>query len=190
MAVVAAFVCLGLGASAVPAAAATKPVALYHFHVHGVAKNGTKFSGTYYIQRYAVVKRHGTRHVFAVGALRGWLKNRPVRLNNVMMPAKLTGSGSSAQAAQATSCTVLHLVLGPIRLNLLGLVVTLGGGAAADQPIVLDITAVPGPGNLLGNLLCDLTNALGSGGALSTLSAELQQLAATLTSLTALLGAL
>ena len=42
---------------------------------------------------------------------------------------------------------VLHLVLGPLDLNLLGLVVHL-------NQVVLDITAQSGPGNLLGNLLC------------------------------------
>jgi hypothetical protein len=68
--------------------------------------------------------------------------------------------------------------------------VQLGGGTQANQPIVLNITAVPGAGNLLGNLLCDLTNTLNQGGTLSALNGELQQLAATLTGLTSLLGQL
>jgi hypothetical protein len=51
---------------------------------------------------------------------------------------------------------VLHLVLGPLDLNLLGLVVHL-------NTVVLDITAVPGAGNLLGNLLCALTGILDGG---------------------------
>ena len=52
-----------------------------------------------------------------------------------------------------SSCTILHLVLGPINLNVLGLQVT-------TNQIVLDISAIPGPGNLLGNLLCDIANLL------------------------------
>ena len=44
-------------------------------------------------------------------------------------------------------CPILHLDLGPLDLNLLGLHVHL-------NEVVLDITAIPGPGNLLGNLLC------------------------------------
>ena len=56
-------------------------------------------------------------------------------------------------AASTASCTILHLVLGPINLNLLGLVVT-------TNQIVLDISAQPGPGNLLGNLLCAVANLL------------------------------
>jgi len=105
-----------------------------------------------------------------------------------MMPARLNDAGGTAQAA--VTCTVLHLVLGPVNLNLLGLHVTLGGGAQANQPIVLDITAEQG-GGLLGNLLCGLTNALGgSGGLLGQLQTQLQQLATTLTSLIGLLGGL
>src|SRR5689334_20449027 len=63
--------------------------------------------------------------------------------------------------AQATgSCSILHLELGPLDLNLLGLVIHL-------DRIVLDITAQSGPGNLLGNLLCSIaglldTNAIGA----------------------------
>jgi hypothetical protein len=53
-------------------------------------------------------------------------------------------------------------VLGPLDLNLLGLVVHL------DQ-VVLNITAVPGAVNLLGNLLCAVANLLNSGSPLSTL---------------------
>jgi hypothetical protein len=51
-------------------------------------------------------------------------------------------------SASVVTCEVLHLELGPLDLNLLGLVVHL------DQ-VVLDITAVPG-GGLLGDLLCGL----------------------------------
>jgi hypothetical protein len=52
-----------------------------------------------------------------------------------------------------STCEILHLELGPVDLDLLGLVVHL------DQ-VVLDISADAGPGNLLGNLLCALTNLL------------------------------
>jgi hypothetical protein len=55
------------------------------------------------------------------------------------------------------TCDILHLVLGPLDLNLLGLVVHL------DQ-VVLDITAETGSGNLLGNLLCAITGLLDGGG--------------------------
>jgi hypothetical protein len=52
------------------------------------------------------------------------------------------------------TCAILNLELGPLRLNLLGLVVELDD--CAGGPVTVDITAVTGPGNLLGNLLCEL----------------------------------
>ena len=51
------------------------------------------------------------------------------------------------------SCQILHLDLGPLDLNLLGLAVHL-------NEVVLDVTAVPGAGNLVGNLLCAVTHLL------------------------------
>jgi len=53
-------------------------------------------------------------------------------------------------------------------LNLLGLAIHL-------NQIVLTITAVPGAGNLLGNLLCAVANLL-NGGSLSTLLSNLANL--------------
>jgi hypothetical protein len=52
------------------------------------------------------------------------------------------------QQQQQGECQVLHLVLGPVHLDLLGLVVDL-------NKIVLDVTAIPG--TLLGNIFCQLT---------------------------------
>lgn len=60
-------------------------------------------------------------------------------------------------ATSAGSCSVLKLDLGPLHLNLLGLVVDLNA-------IHLDITAQQGPGNLLGNLLCAVTGLLDGNG--------------------------
>ena len=60
------------------------------------------------------------------------------------------------------SCTILTLTLGPLDLNLLGLMVHL-------NQVVLNITAQQGPGNLLGNLLCGVANLLNSNGALAGL---------------------
>ena len=51
------------------------------------------------------------------------------------------------------SCRVLHLELGPLDLDVLGLMVHL-------DRVVLDVTAQAGPGNLLGNLLCTVTHLL------------------------------
>ena len=53
----------------------------------------------------------------------------------------------------AGDCEVLNLVLGPLHLDLLGLVIDL-------NQVHLVITAVQAPGNLLGNLLCAITHLL------------------------------
>ena len=192
---------LALGATAVPAASASNGTsvppktsslpALKTIPVHGVAKNGKQFNGTYAIQRY-VARGH---KAYAVGTLKGTLNGRHVTRYNVMMPATLAGppaAGSAKVRKAAVACTVLQLQLGPIDLNLLGLRVQLFGGTnpATPLPVSLLITGVPGSGNLLGNLLCGLTGALNQPGILSQLNSNLSQLTATLTSLTSLLGAL
>jgi len=56
------------------------------------------------------------------------------------------------------TCQILGLVLGPLHLDLLGLVIDL-------SQVTLHITAQQGPGKLLGNLLCAIAHLLdGSGG--------------------------
>jgi hypothetical protein len=76
-----------------------------------------------------------------VGDLEGLLFNAPVNVSQ-------------------RSCDILFLELGPLNLDLLGLVVFL------DQ-VTLEITAEQGPGNLLGNLLCAITSILDGGNPLS-----------------------
>ena len=76
-------------------------------------------------------------------------------------------------AGPGGSCQVLDLVLGPLHLDLLGLVVDL-------NQVHLNITAVPGPGNLLGNLLCAVAGLLDSGGSLSRIAGLLNQILAAL----------
>lgn len=74
----------------------------------------------------------------------------------------VTNQAVTAPAAVSASCSILSLTLGPLHLNLLGLVIDL-------NQVVLNITAVPGAGNLLGNLLCSVADLLNGGGALSNL---------------------
>ncbi len=62
-------------------------------------------------------------------------------------------SASTLAAPVPAGCDILSLDLGPLTLDVLGLVVVL-------QPVVLDIVAVPGAGNLLGNLLCAVAGLL------------------------------
>ena len=71
---------------------------------------------------------------------------------------QITQDFTSVAAAQpGNACDILFLDLGPIFLDVLGLQVDL-------SQIVLDINAVPGAGNLLGNLLCAITGLLDNPG--------------------------
>ena len=70
------------------------------------------------------------------------------------MPATVSKVPAAAQVPPIpNACEILDLVLGPINLDLLGLVVR-------TNRINVRIDAVPGPGNLLGNLLCAITGLL------------------------------
>ncbi|HWK10754.1 MAG TPA: hypothetical protein VNR64_11920 [Vicinamibacterales bacterium] len=108
----------------------------------------------------------GTLNVTGVQLVGGVLNAVGTITGTVLGP---TGAvvGTVTQAFQVPlqvsgSCQILTLVLGPLHLNLLGLVVDL-------NQVVLNITAVPGAGNLLGNLLCAVANLLNGGGPLDTL---------------------
>ena len=91
----------------------------------------------------------------------------------VTLPVQLPAAGA---VSPQIACPILHLVLGPLDLNLLGLTVHL-------NTVVLDITAQSGPGNLLGNLLCAVAGLLNGG-----LPLPLSGLAALLNAILAALG--
>jgi len=71
-----------------------------------------------------------------------------------------TAAPGTQQAAAV--CTVLDLTLGPLDLNLLGLLVHLGGGPTGTDPVHLTITADPTKG-LLGSLLCSIAGGVPAG---------------------------
>jgi hypothetical protein len=130
------------------------------------AQPGT-LTGTFTVQRFA--QQGG--NLVAIGTLVGTFTDAATQaprtvVSQVALPAQVTGS-----------CPILHLDLGPLDLNLLGLVVHL-------NEVVLDITAQSGPGNLLGNLLCAVANLLngtgGTTGPLSQIVALLNQILAAL----------
>jgi hypothetical protein len=88
----------------------------------------------------------------------------------VKNPNVASGGATTAQLPDIPgACQVLNLVLGPINLNLLGLVVR-------TNRINVRIDAVPGPGNLLGNLLCSITNLLNPGSLSGTPLGQLTQI--------------
>jgi hypothetical protein len=136
---------------------APAPVAatsLSHIPVSGTTHNGKTFTGHYTVTQF--VTRNGK--TYAVGTLVGSIAGRHISRSNVAIPASVQQSTIPGMAkSAAVTCPILHLVLGPLDLNLLGLHVTL-------NQVVLDITAIPGAGNLLGNLLCSVSNLLNGTG--------------------------
>jgi hypothetical protein len=76
----------------------------------------------------------------------------------------------SAPVQATGTCRILDLTLGPLHLDLLGLVVDL-------NQVHLLITAQQGPGNLLGNLLCAVAGLLDQqGGGTTTALQEIANL--------------
>jgi hypothetical protein len=133
-------------ASAQTPSTGTAVTNLQHVAVTGTARNGKTFTGQFRVDRF--VTRGGQS--MAVGRLVGKVGNRTVKRSNVAIPVSIGNQGAVSGAA---TCPILHLVLGPLNLNLLGLKVHL-------NQVVLDITAQSGPGNLLGNLLCSVAGLL------------------------------
>jgi hypothetical protein len=136
---------------------------------------GKDFKGTFKINRF---EARGGR-LYAVGTLKGTLKNRTITRRGVAIPASAAKTAGAQAAQLPAACDILHLTLGPLDLDLLGLVVHL-------DRVVLDVTAQPGPGNLLGNLLCAITGILDPGG----LTGALEDLAAALNAVLAILRGL
>jgi len=97
------------------------------------------------------------------------LSNGLTQVLNQAIFIPLSGSDALASA----TCSILHLELGPLDLNLLGLEVQLNNCNAG--PVRLDITADPA-GGLLGDLLCGLSGLL-QGNATARILALLQQIA-------------
>ena len=131
--------------------------------VTGTTSRGGKFTGNFAIKEFRVVNDQ----IVAVGTLTGTIQNSVGNvigtvLKTVQLLTTITGA----------SCDILHLELGPLDLNLLGLEVHL-------NRIVLDIDADP-TGGLLGALLCAVANLLNVGGPLAEIVGLLNQILALL----------
>jgi hypothetical protein len=90
------------------------------------------------------------------------------------------GSPTNAAAGGATVTTtngtqILDLSLGPVDLNLLGLRVHLDN--CANGPVTVDISAQPGAGNLLGNLIGGLANLLNTNAPVGALRQQITRIA-------------
>lgn len=135
-------------ATAAQPAATTLPVT-------GTLANGTAFTGA--------LSNLSVKNVADVPTLVG-------TVTGTGLPAAGTAFTAPIQSvATGGNCTILTLDLGPLNLNLLGLVVNLNA-------IHLNITAQSDSGNLLGNLLCAVSHLLDGNGGLSGLTGLLNRL--------------
>ena len=166
-----------IGAVGTASAATTKTSLAKTVQVAGKSATGKKLkNGTFTIDRFA--KKGGK--LYAYGTMRGRIGHRIFTKKTRMRASRPTTSSATTSQLPplpgGPSCSVLSLNLGPINLNVLGLVVR-------TNQIQVRIDAVQGPGNLLGNLLCAVTGLLDQNALAST---PLGQLAAILNSLLAL----
>lgn len=140
-----------------------------------VGRTATGQRVTGYFTPLGVSKHHG--HLRARGLVSGVIhrpngSTRTFQVVRTLRVASLDGTtpGAARTAAAAKArCGILHLVLAPLNLNLLGLKVHL-------SKVLLNIVAVSGAGNLLGNLLCAVAGLLDNGGTLSQLLTKLNQI--------------
>jgi|SRR5215212_2980169 len=139
----------------------------------GTTGNGRQVTGKFTPLHFS---RHNG-HVRARGLISGVVHNadgttRTFSVMRTMRVQSINGTPATGRAASArAACDILHLTLGPLDLDLLGLQVHL-------DRVVLDIVAQPGAGNLLGNLLCAVAGLLDGGlqGALGRLVTLLNQI--------------
>ena len=132
--------------------------------IAGVAQGVGTIAGTFSISSFAI--QDGA--LVAKGQLNGTVTDTTGKVRTIVTsiawPVASAGSAEAADAAAscdtaaetARACDILNLVLGPLHLDLLGLVVDL-------NQVVLNITGTTGAGDLLGNLLCAITGLLDAG---------------------------
>jgi hypothetical protein len=111
------------------------------------------FDGVLTITQFAV--QNG--QVVALGTLAGTLTDA---VGNVI---QITQGVVLPLISATGSCQILHLEVGPLDLDVLGVQVHL-------DKVVLDVSAQAGPGNLLGNLLCGVAHILDTNAALTAIT--------------------
>jgi hypothetical protein len=146
---------LATATTLVPAASAAPPTATISNTITGTTATGLNLTGT--LSNIHFVNQSGA--VALVGNLTGQVTNAAgdvlATIQNLALSLPVLGGAATG------GCTILDLTLGPLHLDLLGLVVDL-------NQVHLTITGQTGNGQLLGNLLCGLANALnGNGGGLA-----------------------
>ena len=127
--------------------------------------SGGNFAGQLNIQRFV----HSGNQILALGTLTGTLTNTVTGVVSNVVSQITIPLDLGATAPLNGVCEILSLVLGPLDLNLLGLQIHL-------NQVVLNIDAQSGPGNLLGNLLCQVAGLLDGSGPLGQLTGLLNRI--------------
>jgi len=138
--------------------------------VTGTVGSAGAFAGTITVTDFAAQGGE----LIATGTIVGTLTDT---VTGVQTAIEDTFSTAIDVSQSSGSCEILELVLGPLHLDLLGLVVDL-------NQVELVITAVPGAGNLLGNLLCAVAGLLDG----PTVGSALNQIARLLDQILSILG--
>jgi hypothetical protein len=163
------------------AAAPKQKQPLKNVPVSGILADGGTFNGKVSITKFGYDQTSGlwvSGKLIGTATTADGVVHKDISQSFSQVHATLTSGGSATSsstgvpafaAALQASCGILDLDVGAINLDLLGLVVDL-------SPIHLDITAVSGAGNLLGNLLCAVVGLLDPNGFLTDLIGNLTQL--------------
>jgi hypothetical protein len=126
--------------------------------IAGSATGGGTFAGTLSVQRFEV--RDG--RVVAISMVSGSVSGAGTMLvGPLALPVDVGPGGKAAPVSPAAAapqqaaqtCQVLHLALGAVNLNVLGLQVT-------TQPISIDVSGDSTGTNVLGNLTCTILTTL------------------------------
>lgn len=134
---------------------------------------GNAIAGVVNITRFAQAPDGG---LLASGTITGTANGTAFTQAFTDLPVALTSGAAGAASDEVGTmshteggCGILFLDLAPLHLDVLGLTVDLA-------QVVLDISAVPGAGNLLGNLLCAVVGLFDGLGFLTQLTMLLDRI--------------
>jgi hypothetical protein len=130
--------------------------------ISGAVKGGGTFAGTLSVLKFS--EQDG--HVVAIGTVTGSVTSReggplltalagPMSFPVQLSPGSAAPTSGAQVTAPAATCQVLHLDVGAVSLNVLGLQVT-------TQPISIDVSGTSGGTNVLGQLLCTILQTVGN----------------------------
>jgi len=124
--------------------------------IAGTAAGGVTFAGTLSVLKFS--QRDGKPVAIGMvsgsatsssGTPLGTALSGPIEIPVQVAPGSALTSAAPISVQPAATCQVLHLDLGAVNLNVLGL-------AVATQPIAIDVSGTTGGANVLGTLICTI----------------------------------